>query len=377
MQAFFLAHEPVIRLGFFSGTLVALVALETLWPRRARKYSRWLRWPNNLGVTLLNTALARLLFPVTAVAFALTLEARGIGLLAWSGLPAPLAIVLGVILLDLAIYAQHVVLHLVPALWRLHRMHHADLDFDVTTGSRFHPLEIILSMLIKLAVIALLGVPALAVLIFEVLLNATSMFNHSNLAIPLAMDKGLRRFVVTPDMHRVHHSVIPRETNSNYGFNLPWWDWLFGTYRDQPELGHTAMQIGIEQFREPRELWLDRLLTQPMRNASLRWIETGALRSSIASGDAPVIVDVRAPDEFTGALGHIAGAINLPLDALLADPQTLKSYKDQPLTLVCKTDRRSARAAKALSAAGFGHVSVLRGGMEQWNAAGFPVDTIA
>ncbi len=377
MQAYILAHEPVIRLGFFACIFLAMAVLEALWPRRRRMYSRWLRWPNNLGITLLNTALARLLFPVTAVAFALALEARGIGLLAWSGLPGPVAIVFGVILLDLTIYAQHVVLHMVPALWRLHRMHHADLDFDVTTGSRFHPIEIILSMLLKLAVIAVLGAPALAVLIFEILLNATSMFNHSNLAIPLGMERALRRILVTPDMHRVHHSVSMRETNSNYGFNLPWWDRLFGTYRDQPALGHEAMQIGIEQFRDPRELWLDRLLMQPMRSPSLRWIETGALQSALASGDAPVIVDVRGPDEFAGALGHIGGAINLPLDALLADPQALKAHKDQALTLVCKTDRRSATAAQALGAAGFSHVSVLRGGMERWNAAGFPIQTTA
>lgn len=375
MQAFILAHEPVIRLSFFGAMLITMAVFEALWPRRARNHSRWLRWPNNLGITFLNTMLARILFPVSAVAFALSLETRGIGLLAWSGLPAPLALVLGVILLDLAIYAQHVVLHLVPALWRLHRMHHADLDFDVTTGSRFHPLEILLSMLFKLAMVTVLGAPALAVLIFEVLLNATSIFNHSNLAIPLAMDRALRLVLVTPDMHRVHHSINIRETNSNYGFNLPWWDRLFGTYRDQPEQGHQAMQIGIEQFRAPRELWLDRLLTQPLRTASQRWIEISALRTLLSQAEAPVIVDVRGPDEFTGVLGHIGGAINLPLEALLANPHILKAHKDQPLTLVCKTDRRSARAATALESAGFLHISVLRGGMEQWNAAGFPTET--
>ncbi len=374
MQTFLLTHEPAIRLSFFAGTLVTMAALEALWPRRQRSVSRWLRWPNNLGVTFLNTVLARLLFPASAVAFALALEARGIGLLTWAGLPAPVNIIVGVILLDLAIYVQHVVLHMIPLLWRLHRMHHADLDFDVTTGSRFHPVEILLSMLFKLMLIAVFGAPAVAVLIFEIALNATSMFNHSNLAIPVAIDRMLRRFLVTPDMHRVHHSVIPRETNSNFGFNLPWWDRLFGTYRAQPELGHEAMQIGIEQFRAPRELWLDRLLIQPLRNPVMSWIEADALQTALSSDDAPVIVDVRGPDEFTGALGHIGGAINLPVDALLADPQALKSYMDHALTLVCKTDRRSARAANALEAAGFRHISVLRGGMEQWNAAGLPVE---
>jgi sterol desaturase/sphingolipid hydroxylase (fatty acid hydroxylase superfamily) len=159
--------------------------------------------------------------------------------------------------------------HAVPALWRLHRMHHADLDIDVTTGARFHPVEILLSMLIKLAAVAALGAPALAVLIFEVLLNATSMFNHSNVRMPAALDRALRWLVVTPDMHRVHHSIVPRETNSNFGFNAPWWDRLFGTYRAQPEAGHDGMTIGIAQFREPRELWLDRLLIQPLRGPAI------------------------------------------------------------------------------------------------------------
>ena len=168
--------------------------------------------------------------------------------------------------LDLAIYLQHVLFHAVPALWRLHRMHHADLEFDVTTGARFHPIEILLSMGIKLGVVAALGAPAIAVLIFEVLLNATSMFNHSNVRMPVWIDRVLRWIVVTPDMHRVHHSIVARETNSNFGFNLPWWDRLFGTYRDQPAAGHEAMTIGIEQFREPAEQRLDRMLTQPFRD---------------------------------------------------------------------------------------------------------------
>jgi sterol desaturase/sphingolipid hydroxylase (fatty acid hydroxylase superfamily) len=174
-------------------------------------------------------------------------------------------VVASVVILDLAIYLQHVLFHAVPALWRLHRMHHADLEFDVSTGLRFHPIEILLSMLIKFAVIGALGAPALSVLIFEVLLNATSMFNHGNVRIPLGFDRVLRWLVVTPDMHRVHHSILARETNSNFGFNLPWWDRLFGTYRAQPAAGHEAMTIGIEQFRDPRELGLDRMLIQPFR----------------------------------------------------------------------------------------------------------------
>ena len=167
--------------------------------------------------------------------------------------------------MDLAIYLQHVMFHAVPALWRLHRMHHADQEFDVTTGVRFHPVEVLLSMVLKFVVIVAAGAPALAVLLFEIALNATSMFSHSNVSIPLWLDRVLRWIVVTPDMHRVHHSVVVRETNSNFGFNMPWWDRLFGTYRAQPQAGHAAMPIGVEQFRTPRELWLDRMLLQPLR----------------------------------------------------------------------------------------------------------------
>ncbi len=232
-------------------------------PRRGRTISRWIRWPSNLAVVALNTILLRLLIPTAAVSLALIAEETGWGLLNQLALPGWLAILLSVMVLDLAIYLQHVMFHAVPALWRLHRMHHADLEFDVTTGARFHPIEILLSMAIKLTVVVALGPPAVAVLIFEVLLNGTAMFNHGNVRIPIKLDSVLRWFVVTPDMHRVHHSIIPQETNSNFGFNLPWWDRLFGTYRAQPAGGHEAMTIGIEQFRTPRDLWLDHMLVQP------------------------------------------------------------------------------------------------------------------
>jgi len=220
---------------------------------------------------VVDTLLVRILFPTTAVGLALVAEAHGLGLFNMLVLPAWIGVVVSVILLDLAIYFQHVLFHAVPGLWRLHRMHHADLDIDVSTGLRFHPIEILLSMVIKLAVVIALGAPALAVLIFEVLLNATSMFNHSNIRIPERFDGVLRWFVVTPDMHRVHHSILPRETNSNFGFNLPWWDRLFGTYRAQPAAGHEAMTIGIEQFRDPRELRLDRMLLQPFHGDAGRY----------------------------------------------------------------------------------------------------------
>jgi sterol desaturase/sphingolipid hydroxylase (fatty acid hydroxylase superfamily) len=258
-----LAVEPTIRLGFFFGVFAVMACWEALVPRRERSVSRWVRWPNNLGIVAVNTLLLRILIPTAAVGLALSGEERGWGLLNALALPYWPSVVLAVVLLDLAIYLQHVMFHAVPALWRLHRMHHADLDFDVTTGARFHPIEILLSMVLKLGIVAALGAPALAVLVFEVLLNGTAMFNHANVRLPQSLDRVLRWIVVTPDMHRVHHSVVPRETNSNFGFNLPWWDRLLGTYRAQPAAGHGAMTIGLEQFRKPRDLWLDRLLVQP------------------------------------------------------------------------------------------------------------------
>ena len=259
------AYEPFIRLAAFGGVFIAMAVWEFGVPRRKQAIGRGWRWPNNLGVVVVDTLLVRILFPTTAVGVALLAEARGFGLFNVIGLSAWVGVVASMAVLDLAVYLQHVLFHAVPALWRLHRMHHADLEFDVTTGLRFHPIEILLSMLIKFTVVAALGAPALSVLIFEVLLNATSMFNHGNVRIPSRIDRVLRWIVVTPDMHRVHHSILARETNSNFGFNLPWWDRLFGTYRPQPTAGHEAMTIGIEQFREPRELGLDRMLIQPFR----------------------------------------------------------------------------------------------------------------
>jgi sterol desaturase/sphingolipid hydroxylase (fatty acid hydroxylase superfamily) len=266
-----LSTEPFVRLAAFGGILAAMVVWEFLAPRRDERIRRWARWPSNIGVVVLDTVLVRLLFPIGAVGLAMLAESRGWGLLNAFDIPAWAAIPVGVILLDLAIYLQHVLFHAVPALWRLHRMHHADLEFDFTTGIRFHPIEILLSTGIKLAVVAALGTPAVAVLIFEILLNATSMFNHGNVELPARLDRVLRWIVVTPEMHRVHHSIKPRETNSNFGFNLPWWDCLFGTYRDQPEAGHVGMSIGIEQFRDAREQRLDRMLTQPFRDDVQRY----------------------------------------------------------------------------------------------------------
>lgn len=263
MMDYILKYEPSIRLAFFLGVLVAMATWEAVSPRRQLQVSRWKRWPSNLGVAAINTGLLRLLIPAAAVGLAAIGEERGWGLLNNIALPAGGRIVAAVLLLDFAIYLQHVMFHAVPALWRLHRMHHSDIDFDVTTGARFHPGEILLSMAIKLAAVAALGPPAVSVLIFEVLLNATSMFNHGNVRLPGWMDRILRRVVVTPDMHRVHHSVLPNETNSNFGFNLSWWDRLFGTYRAQPRDGQETMTIGLDIFRDPTQLRLDKMLAQP------------------------------------------------------------------------------------------------------------------
>jgi len=264
-----LAHEPVIRFGFFLSVLVTMALWEVFAARRPQAVGRRTRWPANLMIVVLDTLAVRVLFPVAAVGAALMASENGWGLLNLVALPAWVSVVLAVLMLDAAIYFQHRVFHAVPWLWRLHRMHHADLEFDVTTALRFHPVEIVLSMMIKVAIVVLLGAPVLAVLIFEVLLNATAMFNHGNVRLPLWLDKWLRLIVVTPDMHRVHHSIIRRETDSNFGFNLPWWDRLFGTYRDQPEKGHLGMTIGIEDFRTRRDLRLDQMLIQPLRNSVL------------------------------------------------------------------------------------------------------------
>ncbi len=263
MNEFVMGHETAIRLGVFLGVFILVAVAEMLAPRRVLSMPKGMRWFSNLGIVFISTLAVRALFPLAAVGMALLVEERGWGLLNNFAIPYWLAVVIAVVVLDFIIYLQHVMFHAVPLLWRLHMMHHADLDFDVTTGARFHPIEIVISMLIKLAVISVLGPPVLAVLIFEVLLNATAMFNHSNWRIPLAVDRVLRFFVVTPDMHRVHHSVIARETNSNFGFNLPWWDRLFGTYRAQPQQGHEDMTIGLTQFRDPKRLTLPWMLALP------------------------------------------------------------------------------------------------------------------
>ena len=258
--------EGAIRLAAFVAVFAAVALWEALAPRRKRSFERRARWPHNLGLLLVDVALVRVFAPGAAIAVAMTAAGSGWGLLNALALPGWSAIAAGIALLDLAIYFQHVMFHAVPALWRLHRVHHADLDFDVTTGARFHPIEILISTAVKCAAIAALGAPVISVLVFEILLNATAMFNHANASLPQRLERWLRWLVVTPDMHRVHHSVRYEESSSNFGFNLPWWDRLFGTYRAQPRLGHAAMTIGVDAFRSSQELRLDRLLVQPLRD---------------------------------------------------------------------------------------------------------------
>ena len=256
-------HEALIRLGFFLGILLLMSLWESLAPRRPLLTSKKGRWFTNLFLVAIDTASLRLFLPVLATGVALLAEEEKIGFLNCLAGPLWMKIVLGVILLDLIIYLQHAMFHALPAFWRLHMMHHTDLDFDTTTGVRFHPLEIFLSMGIKMIAVLGLGISVLAVVIFEILLNATSLFNHGNVRLPAVLDRGLRLFVVTPDMHRVHHSVIIRETNSNFGFNFPWWDRLLGTYRDQPAAGHEGMTIGLSHVRDPGDLTLLHLLSLP------------------------------------------------------------------------------------------------------------------
>ncbi len=266
MQAFIEANEAAIRLGFFLGIFAVMALWELAAPRRALTVSKAVRWLNNLGLVALNTVLLRLLFPAAAVGVAAWAQQQGWGLLNHFAPPFWAAVLISVVAMDFVIWLQHVMVHAIPLLWRLHRVHHADPDYDVTTGARFHPVEIVLSMLIKFATILLLGPPLAGVILFEVILNGMAMFNHGNVRLPEAADRVLRTLLVTPDMHRVHHSVEDDETNSNFGFNLSLWDRLFGTYRAQPRGGHEGMRIGIHRYHAPADVsWLPGLLSLPFK----------------------------------------------------------------------------------------------------------------
>src|SRR5215470_2644401 len=255
--------EELIRLAAFISVFVAVGLWEFAYPRRDRAVSRARRWPHNLGLLLVDVAVLKVLAPGAIIAVALAAQEHGWGLFNILAFPAWAAFLVGIVALDLIIYFQHVMFHAVPTLWRLHRVHHSDLDFDVTTGTRFHPVEILISTVIKCMAVAALGAPAAAVLVFEVTLNASAMFNHANASLPASLERVVRWLIVTPDMHRVHHSVVYNESASNFGFNLAWWDRLFGTYRAQPAAGHEGMTIGVDAFRTPDALRLDRLLAQP------------------------------------------------------------------------------------------------------------------
>lgn len=257
--------EPALRLGVFLGVLAALLLAERLIGRRHPRPLGSRRWAANLAMPVLGTVLLRAIAPAGAVGIALWAEGRGLGLMPALGAPAWLAIPLAVVLLDLVIYAQHRVFHRIPILWRLHRMHHADPELDATTGLRFHPVEILLSLGVKAVAVVALGAPAVAVLVFELLLNATSLFNHADIRIPARTERWLRRILVTPDMHRTHHSEVPAETDSCFGFCLPWWDRMFGTYRAAPAAGLDAAVMGVAGWRAPDQQRLDRLLLQPLR----------------------------------------------------------------------------------------------------------------
>ena len=263
MESHLLENEAAIRLGFFLGTLLVLAFLERWAPRRVLSTPKPARWLANLGIVAVDTFVVRFLLPVLPAGFALLCRQEGWGLLNHFQVPYGVAVFAGVVLFDFFIYLQHVLFHHLPTLWRLHMVHHADLDFDLTTGIRFHPVEILISMGIKLGLVYLFGPPALSVILFEIILNSAAMFNHSNLRLPMALDRMVRFLIVTPDMHRVHHSVILRERNSNFGFNLSTWDRLLRTYRPQPEKGHEGMAIGLANFRDPADLGLLKLLILP------------------------------------------------------------------------------------------------------------------
>jgi sterol desaturase/sphingolipid hydroxylase (fatty acid hydroxylase superfamily) len=263
MNMFLLNNEVVLRLGFFVSIFLGMALWEKITPRRPLTQKRSTRWSNNLGLTAFNAVLVFLVFPVAAVGTALYAEEKGWGLFSWLHLPGWLEGIAAIFLLDLTIYLQHVLFHKIPLFWRFHKMHHTDLDIDVTTGARFHPVEILLSMVIKMGIVLTIGAPAWSVIVFEILLNGTSMFNHSDAYMPPRADDLLRLLVVTPDMHRVHHSVIIRETDSNFGFNFPWWDRFFRTYRAQPAAGHTEMKIGLANYQDPKWLTFHWMLLVP------------------------------------------------------------------------------------------------------------------
>ena len=257
--------EQILRLAIFLGVLGILMTAEFLWPRRRQTIERKKRWPQHLALVTLDLILARLVFPLSLAGFCIVVKQNDWGIFNMLDISFWPSFILSILALDLIIYTQHVIFHKLPFLWRLHRVHHTDTEFDVTTALRFHPAEILLSMIVKFAVLIILGAPPEAALAFEIILNATAMFNHGNISIPMSIDRWLRHIIVTPDMHRVHHSVSQSETNSNYGFSLSLWDRIFNTYLAQPEKGHEGMTVGLDIFRKTEDMRIDNLLLQPFK----------------------------------------------------------------------------------------------------------------
>ena len=330
--------ETTLRLAFSLATFSTMAAWECALPRRDLIEPRRRRWPTNLGLALLNATLLRVLAGGAVVSAAAFAADRGAGLLQWVPVPVWAGWMITVLGLDFAVYLQHVMFHAVPAFWRLHRVHHADLGFDATTGLRFHPIEILVSVGLKSAVVVLLGGVPWAIVAFEILLNASSLFNHGNIAIRGDVDRWLRWFIVTPDMHRIHHSSRVAETNSNFGFSFSFWDRLCGTYRPEPALGQLGLEIGLSEYR--KFLQLGQLLVLPFQGPAGSYTFAGArpgtpstispneLRERLSRADPPMVLDVRSPAELEGPLGRLEGAVNIPVDDLsnrlddLAAPRT-------------------------------------------------------
>lgn len=333
--------EALVRLGMFVAVFAIMTSWEVARPRRSIAQARRERWPTNLGLTLLDTVLVRVTIGGVSYAAAVFATERDFGFLHWVPLPSWAAAAVTILALDLAVYFQHVASHAVPTLWRLHRVHHVDLGFDATTGLRFHPVEIFLSLAFKAAVIVFLGAVPWAVVAFEIILNGSSVFNHGNVEIAESIDRRLRWAIVTPDMHRIHHSTRSVETNSNFGFSISWWDRLFGTYRPAAALGQLEMEIGLSEYRAP--LRLGQLLLLPFRGApdgtcsrvnASTTITARALQEKLRAGEAVGILDVRSLDEFHGPLGHIQGAASIPVDQLTARLAEVAAWRSRLLVAV-------------------------------------------
>ena len=329
--------EMWMRFWPFLAVFSIMTTWEFLSPRRTLAQRRGERWPTNLGLTLLNTALVWALVGAVAYMAATFAAEQRIGLLHWLSAPFWLAVPVTILVLDFALYIQHRLFHRFPLLWRVHQVHHADLGVDATTGLRFHPIEVLLSLAYKAVVIIALGAPAWAAVAFEIILNATSVFNHSNVNLPERLDRRLRWFLVTPDMHRIHHSTRAVETNANFGFSVPWWDRLCGTYRAEPALGQLGLEIGLSYYRDA--FHLGQLLLLPFQAPippEKTWKAISPLQLSEMLGEEhpPYVLDVRNPDEFTGELGHIEGAHLMPVSDLDKRLHELAPYRSQTLVLV-------------------------------------------